>query len=63
MLKCWEGGLTGGLGDLLAMFANLTKEMTRRIEKGGREWLQPVRRFVYFLRSPVSHFLIQRRMW
>lgn len=33
MLKCWEGGLTGGLGDLLAMFANLTKEMNRRMEK------------------------------
>ena len=33
MLKCWEGGLTGGLGDLLAMSANLTKEMNRRMEK------------------------------
>ena len=27
------GGITGGLGDLLAMFANLTKEMNRRMEK------------------------------
>ena len=28
------GGLTGGLGDLLAMFANLTKEeMNRSMEK------------------------------
>lgn len=33
VLKCWEGGLTGGLGDLLAMSANLTKEMNRRMEK------------------------------
>merc|ERR1711892_1519002 len=33
VLKCWEGGLTGGLGDLLAMSASLTKEMNRRMEK------------------------------
>lgn len=33
VLKCWEGGLTGGLGDLLAMSTNLTKEMNRRMEK------------------------------
>ena len=33
VLKCWEACLTGGLGDLLAMSANLTKEMNRRMEK------------------------------
>lgn len=33
VLSCWEGCLSGGLGDLLAMSANITKEMNRRIEK------------------------------
>jgi len=34
VLRCWEGGLTGGMGELLAMSAsNLTKEMNRRMEK------------------------------
>jgi len=33
VIKCWEACLTGGLGDLLAMSANLTKEMNRRMEK------------------------------
>ena len=33
VLRCWEGGLTGGLGDLLSMSASLTKEMNRRMEK------------------------------
>jgi len=32
VLKCWEGGLTGGLWDLLAI-SSLTKEMNRRMEK------------------------------
>jgi len=33
VLSCWEGCLLGGLGDLLAMSANITKEMNRRMEK------------------------------
>jgi len=33
VLSCWEGCLGGGLGDLLAMSANITKEMNRRMEK------------------------------
>ena len=33
MLSSWEGCLLGGLGDLLAMSANITKEMNRRMEK------------------------------
>ena len=33
VLSSWEGCLIGGLGDLLAMSANITKEMNRRMEK------------------------------
>lgn len=33
VIRNWEGGLVGGMGDLLAMSASLTKEMNRTMEK------------------------------
>lgn len=33
VLKCWEGCLSSGIGDLLSMSANLTKHMNKRMEK------------------------------